>query len=284
MLNKEHLENNKPNNNSNNNKSNNHVYEVLGDGTVLVDVRGSLCPIPVIETKVALEAVPGATVVTIVDNEVSRDNVLKFGQSRGRKPDVLTKGDSFYITLIGNKSTLVDQAQTRTGMIDAQDQVVTSVPEGNAAQAQAVIPTSEGSAVQAQAVIPASEGNAAQGISNEAKEAVNYGNKVLLVTKDYLGEGSEELGRTLMKTFWYCVSEASVKPKKIFFINSGVKMACEGSPHLENLKALAEAGVEIGACGICLDYYGIKDKVKVGAITNLYAITDAMMTEPMVTL
>ena len=87
-----------------------------------------------------------------------------------------------------------------------------------------------------------------------------------------------------MKTFWYCVAEASVKPKKIFFINSGVKMVCAGSPHLEHLAALAEAGVEIGACGICLDYYGIKDKVKVGTITNLYAITDAMMTVPIVTL
>lgn len=277
MLNKENLEtletleNNSSNTSkSNSNKSNNHVYEVLGDGTVLVDVRGSLCPIPVIETKVALEAVPTATIITIVDNEVSRDNVLKFGQSRGRKTEVLTKGDSFYITLTGNEVTSVNQVQTLTGAIDTQDQAVTSAPEGNAAQPQVVT--------------PAVEGNAAQGIANKAKEAANYGNKVLLVTKDYLGEGSEELGRTLMKTFWYCVAEASVKPKKIFFINSGVKMVCEGSPHLEHLAALAEAGVEIGACGICLDYYGIKDKVKVGTITNLYAITDAMMTEPMVTL
>lgn len=263
MLNKEKLENNKANNNQNNNsnnnnsnnsKSNTHVYEVLGDGTVLVDVRGSLCPIPVIETKVALEAEPDATIVTIVDNEVSRDNVVKFGQSRGREIDVLTKGDSFYITLTGEQATTTDVVQSIPVDIPVQD---------------VTLPT---------------EGLTAQGPGNEAKDVANYGNKVLLVTKDYLGEGSEELGRTLMKTFWYCMTEASVKPKKVFFINSGVKMACEGSPHLENLAALAEAGVEIGACGICLDYYGIKDKVNVGTITNLYAITDAMMTEPMVTL
>ncbi|MBS4913323.1 MAG: sulfurtransferase-like selenium metabolism protein YedF [Veillonella sp.] len=224
--------------------TNGHVYEVLGDGTILVDVRGSLCPIPVIETKVALEAEPEATIVTIVDNEVSRDNVVKFGQSRGRETEVLTKGESFYITLTGKPPVT-----------------------GEAIKVQATA---------TQVTTPA--------FSADANSASNYGNKVLLVTKDYLGEGSEELGRTLMKTFWYCMTEAPVKPKKIFFINSGVKMVCEGSAHLEHLAALVEAGVEVGACGICLDYYGIKDAVKVGTITNLYAITDAMMTESMVTL
>lgn len=252
-------------NNADSKATNGHVYEVLGDGTVLVDVRGSLCPIPVIETKVALEAEPDATIITIVDNEVSRDNVVKFGQSRGRDTEVLTKGESFYITLAGNKT--FTENKTVNG-----DAIKTQGMPSQATTEQAT--TTQATTTQATiSAFPA-----------EDNSASNYGNKVLLVTKDYLGEGSEELGRTLMKTFWYCMTEASVKPKKIFFINSGVKMVCEGSPHLENLAALVEAGVEVGACGICLDYYGIKDSVKVGTITNLYAITDAMMTESMVTL
>ena len=61
-------------------------------------------------------------------------------------------------------------------------------------------------------------------------------------------------------------------------------MVTEESPHLENLKNLVEAGVDIAACGICLDFYGLKEKVAVGSITNLYAITEAMLTESMVTL
>ena len=48
-----------------------------------VDVRGSLCPKPVIETKKVSDANPNAVITTIVDNEVSRDNVEKFGKSRG---------------------------------------------------------------------------------------------------------------------------------------------------------------------------------------------------------
>ena len=45
-------------------------------------------------------------------------------------------------------------------------------------------------------------------------EPMSYGNRVILMTKDYLGEGSEELGRNLMKTFWVCMLEADVKPSK----------------------------------------------------------------------
>ena len=61
-------------------------------------------------------------------------------------------------------------------------------------------------------------------------------------------------------------------------------MVTTDSVHLENIKKLADAGVEIAACGICLDYYGLKDKVGVGSITNMYAITDAIVGENLVKL
>ena len=110
------------------------------------------------------------------------------------------------------------------------------------------------------------------------------GDKVLLLTKDYLGEGSEELGRNLMKSFLYVLTEADVKPKAIYCINSAVNMLVEGSEHIENFKVLESSGVTIGGCGICLDFYEVKDKVQVGTVTNLYAITESMMQEPFVTL
>ena len=113
---------------------------------------------------------------------------------------------------------------------------------------------------------------------------MNYGNRVILMTKDYLGEGSEELGRNLMKTFWVCLLEADVKPSKIYFINSSVKMVVNDSVHLENIKKLAELGVEIAACGICLDYFGVKDELGVGSITNMYAITDSIVGDNIIKL
>ena len=113
---------------------------------------------------------------------------------------------------------------------------------------------------------------------------MNYSDRIILMTKDYLGEGSEELGRNLMKTFWVCMVEADVKPSKIYFINSSVKMVTKDSVHLENIKKLADAGVEIAACGICLDFYGEKENVGVGSITNMYAITDAILSDNIVKL
>ncbi|MDU6774697.1 MAG: sulfurtransferase-like selenium metabolism protein YedF, partial [Veillonella parvula] len=66
--------------------------------------------------------------------------------------------------------------------------------------------------------------------------------------------------------------------------NSSVKMVVNDSVHLENIKKLAELGVEIAACGICLDYFGVKDKLGVGSITNMYAITDAILGDNIVKL
>ena len=191
-----------------------------------VDVRGSLCPKPVIETKKVSDANPDAVITTIVDNEVSRDNVEKFGKSRGYGVAIRQDGKDFYLTMTPNDN-----------------------------------PVSDGSC-----------------------EPMSYGNRVILMTKDYLGEGSEELGRNLMKTFWVCMVEADVKPAKIYFINSSVKMVTKDSVHLENIKKLADLGVEIAACGICLDYFGVKEELGVGSITNMYAITDSILGENVVKL
>ena len=224
--------------------------EWLVQGSVVVDMCGSLCPMPVIATKKAMEEHPGAVITTLVDNEVSRDNVTKFGKSRQCEVTVVTDDKTHYLTLVpaGAKNTTV---------------LTETVATPSAAKDSAVIGKENPSVLDSHQ---------------------NFGGKVLLITKDYLGEGNEALGRTLMKTFMFCLAESDVKPAKIYFINSGVKMVTQESPHLENLQNLVEAGVDTAACGICLDFYGLKEKVAVGSITNLYAITEAMLTESMITL
>ena len=64
----------------------------MNSNPLIIDVRGSLCPRPVIETKKVSDANPNAMLETIVDNEVSRDNVIKFGQSRGYVISVSQEG------------------------------------------------------------------------------------------------------------------------------------------------------------------------------------------------
>ncbi len=101
------------------------------------------------------------------------------------------------------------------------------------------------------------------------EEAQEGEGPVILVTSDKLGE-EEELGRLLMKGFISTLREASRRPSKLLFMNTGVFLTVEGSPVLEVLKELESRGVEIYSCGTCLDYFDLKEKLAVGQITNMY--------------
>ena len=103
-----------------------------------------------------------------------------------------------------------------------------------------------------------------------------YGNTIVVVSSDRLGEGNDELGHVLMKSFIFAVTQMDELPEKMVFYNGGAKLTVEDSPALEDLKSLAEQGVEIMTCGTCLDYYGIKDKLAVGTVTNMYSIVETM--------
>ncbi|WP_314558017.1 sulfurtransferase-like selenium metabolism protein YedF [uncultured Parvimonas sp.] len=104
----------------------------------------------------------------------------------------------------------------------------------------------------------------------------NSDNTVIAISKDFMGNGSEELGKLLIKGFIYTSSEYDKLPKTIVFFNSGVKLTTEGSPCLDDLEKLQDNGVEIISCGTCLDYYGLKEKLKVGEISNMYTIYETL--------
>lgn len=93
---------------------------------------------------------------------------------------------------------------------------------------------------------------------------------------DKLGKGSDDLGKMLMKSFIYAISEKKPYPNFLIFLNSGVKLTTAGSESLEDLKKLEEAGVKIVSCGTCLDFFEIKAKLEVGTITNMYDIVDTI--------
>ncbi len=105
----------------------------------------------------------------------------------------------------------------------------------------------------------------------EAKKVVVYINSHLM------GVGDEALGSFLMKTFLKTLLDLETKPNRLILINSGVQLASEGSEVLETLMALSEKGVEILACGTCLDFYGLKEKMKVGGVSNMYDIIQSML-------
>lgn len=103
----------------------------------------------------------------------------------------------------------------------------------------------------------------------------NEKNLVIMITSDKFGTGDDKLGTTLMKSYLYALTESAIKPQKMFFINSGVKLTCEGTEVLESLNALKASGVEIYSCGTCLDFYGLKEKLVIGEVTNMYSIVES---------
>jgi selenium metabolism protein YedF len=107
--------------------------------------------------------------------------------------------------------------------------------------------------------------------------ATASGDRVLLITSNRLGDGSEELGYLLMKNFIFTLLETPQQPDRILFLNSGVLLATEGTETVEALKQLEERGVELLACGVCLDYFKKKDQLAVGQVTNMFSTAEHLL-------
>lgn len=88
--------------------------------------------------------------------------------------------------------------------------------------------------------------------------------KRILITSDTLGKADAELGAVLMRSFLVSLAHEENVPAAIMLSNDGVRLACEGSDALDELRLLADAGVSITACGTCLKYLGLKDRLAVG--------------------
>ena len=164
-----------------------------------VNAMGDKCPIPVVKTKKAVEALTADdTVEVLVDNETAVQNVGRFAQSLG-----------FTV-----KSEKLGEGQYRV-CFDAKK----GAAEGSA-------PAESFCSVSA------------------AKK-----NTVVVVSSDKMGEGSEELGGILIKSFFYALTQQDELPATVIFYNGGAKLSVEGSPVLEDVKNLAAAGVKVFTCG-----------------------------------
>ncbi len=99
---------------------------------------------------------------------------------------------------------------------------------------------------------------------------------VLAIGRDCMGGASEELGRMLMKSFIYSLTELDTPPEQLLFFNGGVFLTTEGSAALDDLKTLTDKGAQIASCGACLNYYKLEGKLAIGQVTNMYAIVSGM--------
>lgn len=192
----------------------------------VVDCRGLACPQPVIKTKKALEEQGVMSVTTIVDNDVSRQNVTLFARNAGYTVAEEEKDGAYHLTI---------------GRSDSVE------PGNNPAPGQAEAP---------QTAQPAGTG------------------PVYFISTNSLGQGSPDLGQVLMKSLFTTLAEMYPPPTALLFLNTGVFLTCEGSEVLGHMEKMHAAGTRVLSCGTCLDYYKIKDKLKIGTVSNMYDINN----------
>ena len=128
-------------------------------------------------------------------------------------------------------------------------------------------------------------GASVTGITSQPEMGAATTAAAILLTRNTLGSGSEELGAILMKAFFASLLELPQQPRAIMLLNSGVYLAAENSPVLAALQDLSQRGVAVMVCGTCLDYFSLKDKMAVGNVTNMYSIlTELAGAERAITL
>lgn len=109
----------------------------------------------------------------------------------------------------------------------------------------------------------------------EAKPGPSERATAFLMLSEAIGK-QPELGKVLMTAFLSTLTKADNVPARMIFLNEAVKLTSEGSDALEDLRKLSERGVELLSCGTCLDFFGKKDKLAVGTVTNMYDTVETL--------
>ena len=92
---------------------------------------------------------------------------------------------------------------------------------------------------------------------------------VLYLKSDRMGDGDDELGRKLLKSFLSTVLASEKKVDLIVCVNSAVYLTTEGSPVMEELTDFERQGTEIVSCGTCLKFYGREHMVVIGNVGDM---------------
>lgn len=246
-----------------------------------LDERGKQCPLPVVETRKALEAAgPGETIEVVVDNEIAVQNLRKMADHKGLEFRSEKTGEREFTAWVRAAeggtaaAALAGQGTGEPGAAAGQGAGEPGVAEGQGAGrsgAAASQVAGEPGAAAAQAS-GRSDGCPAPACCPPAAD----GGIVAVISSNCMGQGDDTLGKLLMKGFIYALSQQEQLPRTVLLYNGGAFLSCEGSDSVEDLRELEAQGVEILTCGTCLNHYGLEGKLQVGGVTNMYEIAERM--------
>ena len=97
---------------------------------------------------------------------------------------------------------------------------------------------------------------------------------IVVFSSDELGVGDEEFSKKLLEGFIYSLSEKDEVPTYVVLYNHGVMLSTINENTVSDLKKLESKGTTVLSCGLCLGNYNLKEKLKVGQVTNMDNIVD----------
>ena len=98
----------------------------------------------------------------------------------------------------------------------------------------------------------------------------------VVISSEIMGQGDDELGRRLMKSFFTALSCLDNLPAAIMFYNSGVKLTIDDSPVIDIIHEIENKGVEVLICGTCVEHFKLGEKIHIGQISDMYMITQKL--------
>ncbi|HIX71874.1 MAG TPA: sulfurtransferase TusA family protein, partial [Candidatus Anaerobutyricum stercoripullorum] len=165
---------------------------------IKVNAMGDVCPIPVIKTKNAIkEMAEGGVVEVLVDNEIAVQNLTKMAKQKQyvcRSEKVAENEYKVTITVPGTATT--------AGTVPGAE---ASAAAGTGEEAATAEPAAVSKAEEAISCMPDSRRK----------------KKLVVLRSGKMGEGSDELGTALMKSFIYALTELEELPETILLYNGG---------------------------------------------------------------
>jgi selenium metabolism protein YedF len=215
-----------------------------------VDLRGLTCPEPVIRAKKLFDDPQTKLVEALVDDDVCVNNLQRLARSLKTNFAVKNVGSYYAVTM------------ERSG-------------SAGATTATTFNPTSQKSPAAAGQTLPhAHEGLAVLPTAELELDQALGTSTVIFIAKDTFGQGDEEFSRTLMNLFLQTTFESGFRPRAILLANTGVRLLAKNSPAVRVLDDFQQAGCAVLACGLCVDFYKLKDDIAKEQITNMFAICE----------
>jgi selenium metabolism protein YedF len=191
------------------------------DSANSLDLRGLMCPEPVLRTKKLLDQKPEGAVEVLVDSDINVMNLTRLANSLGLSLHSKEK-DGGYMVVISKRN------ESEAGRIPHNHDV--------------------------------SQTASASGQKASSQKSANT--SVVFIAKDTFGEGDRDFSVNLL----------------ILLANTGVRLMDPDSSVRKVLDEFKEAGIEVLACGLCVEFYGLKEKIKAEQITNMYAICEYLFS------